>query len=490
MTTPWVDPNTHGWVHHPRDNADWSKLLDDYGASPAEPLANVFAAARVNRCRTVVVENRYVDPDYRSEYSAFWSHRFLDRPAFARRLHFFSRRITHAQLHRLPEDHGYLGYATLRPIAPGLVGRTMIAPPARLVAKATMTLATDQVSLWGNELTVRAAPFCEQDCEYLRCAHAAAWMCHYYAACRGLVGRRLTAELVDLTPLSGTGDRALPSKGLYPHQLQSIFGGTGQPAMFYGISNLPSVEGVDDPPKEYEADGETPRAAGLYDTRIFSVVCRYLNAGFPVLVGTIDHAFVIVGWYRERQDRIRFVICDDQHGPYEIVKSPFSDRRAPWHTLMIPLPPKVYLSAEVAESTAHFLIRAWASNPIAQPEWRTLAAELVADENNISRRTFLRSNVGYKKMLDSQGRGEDAVRALRLARLPHWVWVFEAHDRKLRAAGKPSVLAEVVFDSTSRDGAPYWLAMSLPGFTLTSPPDGGTPDAVQTPHRPWRTHLV
>ncbi len=341
--------------------------------------------------------------------------------------------------------------------------------------------------MWGNELEVRAAPFCEQDVEYLRCAHAAAWVCHYYAACQGLVGRRLTAELVDLTPRSGTVDRALPSKGLYPHQLQSIFGATGQPALFYGISNLPSVEGVEDPATEYMPDGKTPRPAGLYDTRIFSIICRYLNAGFPVLVGTVDHAFVIVGWYRERGDRIRFVVCDDQHGPYEIISSPFTDRRAPWQTLLVPLPPKVYLSAEVAESTTHFLIRAWASNKIALAGWKSLANGLVA--GNISLRTFLRSNVGYKSKLVQQNRGPDAVRALRLARLSHWVWVVEAHDRKLRDAGKPSVLAEVVYDSTSSDGRPYWLAMSLPGFTLTSPPDDGKPAAVTTPHRPWRSHL-
>jgi hypothetical protein len=488
---PWVDPDTHGWVHHPRTAADWEKLLSEHGAAPDAPLASVFRAVRANRCRTVIVENRYVDPDYRSEYSAFWSHRFLDRPAFARRLHFFRRRIPDERVHHLPANHGYLGYCTLRPLAHGLVGRTMIAPPDRLSAKkATLTLATDKVSLWGNALEVRAAPFCEQDLEYLRCAHAAAWMCHYYATCEGLVGRKLTSELVALTPVSGNVDRALPSKGLYPHQLQAIFGATGQPALFYGISHLPSVEGVVDPAPKTEHDGKTPVDPGLYDTRIFSVLCRYLNAGFPVLVGTIDHAFVVVGWYREHGNRIRFVVCDDQRGPYEVVNSPFTDRRAPWRTLMVPLPPKVYLSGEVAESTTHYLIRAWASNAIALPEWKLLADALTRKESKeISLRTFLRSNLEYKGRLDEQGRGADAVRALRLARLPHWVWVVEAHDRKRREEGKPSVLAEVVYDSTSSDNTPFWLAMSMPGFTTTSPPDQGKPEAVQTPLHPWRTHL-
>jgi hypothetical protein len=213
-----------------------------------------------------------------------------------------------------------------------------------------------------------------------------------------------------------------------------------------------------------------------------------LNAGFPVLVGTADHAFVIVGWFRERGTRIRFVVCDDQHGPYEVVTSPFTHRRAPWRTLMVPLPPKVYLSGEVAESTTHFLIRAWAANTVAIPEWRTLAERLARKE--ISLRTFLRSNVGYKAAVADQGRSEDTLRALRLARLPHWVWVVEAQDRTLREQGKPCVVAEVVYDSTSSDSTPYWLAMSMPGFTLTSPPDDGKPDATATPFKPWRSQLA
>ena len=77
-------------------------------------------------------ENRYVDPDYRSEYSAFWSQRFPTRPAFGRRLHFFRRLIRDEQLASLdPNTAGFVGYSTLKPITPGRVGRTVLAPPPR-----------------------------------------------------------------------------------------------------------------------------------------------------------------------------------------------------------------------------------------------------------------------------------------------------------------------------------------------------------------------
>jgi hypothetical protein len=169
---PWVDPDSHGWLHTPESGADWDALLQRYSASPSEPLARVFAIARANRCLSVVEENRYVDADYRSEYSAFWSQRFARTPAFGRRLHFFRRRIRDEQLSRLPTDAGYLGYTVLKPISPGRVGRTVLVPPRRL-RRATLTMATDEISLFGTQLRVTGAPFCEQDGEYLRCAHAA-----------------------------------------------------------------------------------------------------------------------------------------------------------------------------------------------------------------------------------------------------------------------------------------------------------------------------
>jgi hypothetical protein len=335
-------------------------------------------------------------------------------------------------VHAIPESAGYLGYSTLKPIMPGRVGRTMMIPPPRLT-KATLTMANDKISLFGSSFEVTGSPFFEQDTEYLVCAHAAAWMCHYHATLvRGLVGRRNAAELVGLAPAI-YHERALPSPGLRLNQLQAVFGATGQSAIFYGIGALPTVEGVETPIPKFDPAGHL-RDAGYWDTRLFSVICPYLNAGFPVMVATTDHAFVIVAWYRDGK-RIRFVACDDTNGPYEVITSPFTDAPAPWQAIIVPLPPKVYLSGEMAESTTHMQIRAYARSPMAVPSWQDLASRLTAG-TDIGLRTFLRSNVAYKCVLPEQDRGDEAVRALRLARLPHWVWVVEAHDRNARSARK------------------------------------------------------
>jgi hypothetical protein len=485
----WVDLDTHGWVVEPKTNADWDALAGEYGGNNTTPFTQVLRVVRDSGCRSVVVENRYVDLDYRSEYSAFWSHRFGATPAFARRLHFFTSVVKDERLHDLPADAGYLGYSVIRPLPSGAVGRTMIAAPPALDG-ATLTLTSDEVTLFGNRLTVDAAPFCQQDGDFLRCAHAAAWMCHYTAARRRLVARQQVARLVEVTPTMLSVERALPSKGLTLNQLQAIFEAFGQPALFYGLTKMPKVPGVDNP-------APVPNThPGKWDTRIFSVICRYLNSGFPVLIGTEDHAFVVVGWFLDGNE-IRFVVNDDQQGPYQVVDFPFADVRGTWRAIMVPLPPSVLLSGETAEGRAHFILRALGSSPNADPLWAELATKLVTKVNGkaeVSLRTILCDASAYKRKLDSRNLDPDVMRLLRLARLPHYVWVVEAHDRAARRAGDPSVVAEVIFDSTTSDNdlsppEESMLALLMPKFAIALPPDGGRSDAVSTGDHRWSSSL-
>ena len=59
------------------------------------------------------------------------------------------------------------------------------------------------------------------------------------------------------------------------------------------------LAGVETPVAPLPAEGQRAPHPGAWDTRLFSIICRYLNSGFPVLVGTTNHAFTLVGWYRE-----------------------------------------------------------------------------------------------------------------------------------------------------------------------------------------------
>ncbi|HEX8753777.1 MAG TPA: hypothetical protein VF731_10215 [Solirubrobacterales bacterium] len=459
---PWV-PDTHGWTYRPRSDAEWLDISAAYGAGPGSPLARVLGVAREGGCRTVVVENRYIDVDYRSEYSAFWSLKFDARSPFCHRLHFFTAELDDDALFRLPKAPGYLGYSVVRPVEYGRVGRTVLAPPPHL-GSATLTEVNDAVTLFGNLLKVRGVPFCEQDSEFLRCAQAAAWICHYTAARHGQVGRRSTAQIVELSPTMLSPERALPSQGMTLNQLQAVFGSLNQPAMFYGLSNMPRVPGVPDssPPAEH------PNAPpGLWDKRMLSVICRYLNSGFPVLIGAQDHAFVLVGWFRDEDGRTVFVACDDQVGPYEVIADPFAHYKAPWDSIMIPLPPRVFLSGESAEGKAHSVFRSVFEQT---EELGDMAERLMAEE--IVLRTVLLEGAELKRRVETLTSSEEVLRLIRYARLPHWVWVVEAHDKSLCATG-PCVVATAIFDGTSYDRSPPVDILSVPGLVAVYPPDQG-----------------
>ena len=129
------------------------------------PFERIVQIARQLGTTSVVVERRYIDHDYRSEHSHFYSTTFKRFPSVCHQLHFFTKQVD-PDLRNLREaSEGYRGYSVMRPLPSAPVGRTLIAPPPDLKG-ATLCLGTDTVHLWGHTLSVRAMPFVSQDKEY------------------------------------------------------------------------------------------------------------------------------------------------------------------------------------------------------------------------------------------------------------------------------------------------------------------------------------
>lgn len=429
------------------------------------PLRAILKLARENSCASVVVEERYIDPDYRSEYSLFWSRRFEDRPAVAKRVHFFGRQLQAAQLHALPEDADYLGYMVLRPTALGPVGRTVIKPPHTIGPRAVLCTVVDRPSLFGCVLRVEGVPFCQQDGELLRCAHAAAWICHYVAQYRGLIGRRTTAAIAQMPSTEFSRHRPLPSNGLTGEQLQSIFSAIGLPAFFYDAQDPP------DPPAPLPKASNGRRATKQQDLewenamrreRLLRVACKYINSGFPVVVlteGEENHAFTLVGW-EKTEDGVRLYASDDIDSPYEKIDDVLvdQDKYGKWVGIMLPLPEKVFLTGEAAEQAAWNIAEGGSklerpNNP-QEEDFVALAGRFEHLKAGISVRTMLIEGRELKARLTEKDRGDELLTLYRLSHLPHWVWLVEFHDPEARDRGEPCVVAEILFDSTSHDDKP------------------------------------
>lgn len=471
--TDWYEPDP-AWVISPADDQEWDEALARYrGSTNDGPFNRCIEIARAHGAKHVLIETRFPDVDYRSEHHALYARVFTDVHAYTHRLHFFAGDIG-PDMTALPDGHGYIGYVIVRPVTTGVVSRAMLPPPPG--GPVSQCAVRETIHLFGQSLTVRGMPFTQQDSRLGACAHAAAWMCHYTAVLRGDVGRRARADFaLEADQSLGIG-RAVPTKGLTIFQIADLMRRFGLPAEFHFMGNLPTsalpwVRHEPQPPKD------DPNAdPGTWDSRVFAVLCWYLNGGYPVIVGTKDHAFVIVGWSRDPDNpgRIQFTRHDDQQGPYLTVENPLDDKvtnpvrydYGPWQTLQVPLPPDLWLEPDAAERTGGIALRG-ASAKVAG----ILAArgedvedlDTLIDQHRLAMRTYPILSETFKAVLPNLGMDPVHVSEYRQLRLPRHVWVVEAVDRAKRAAGEPCVVGEMILDATSAQFSPEMLATRVHG---------------------------
>lgn len=451
------------------DDSAWGSLAQRYSASNSTPLLRCLQVARDGGATTLVVETRYIDLDFRSELSAFYSRTFQSIEDSTHRLHFFRASLAAEQLWNLPTNHGYLGYIIIRPSKLGRVGRTVLAPPPE-IRDGIRTAVTDRVHFFGQALEVEGVPFIQQDAQLGRCAHAAAWVCHYSAHLRGDVGRRVTGDFSLRANPSLSMGRPVPSSGLTLIQISDLLRQFDLPPIHYNVRDLPTEQLVPwarpDPTPPVDEPDKHP---GFWDSRLIRICCRYLNSGLPVLATNSNHAFVLCGYERQSRvdepDWITFYRHDDQRGPYLRVDNVLDDRDpdsdyiySPWEALIVPVPEKLWLPPEPVESLGGQLLQRLEARIGEGSKLQTLI-----DAQRLALRTYAIAANEFKRGL--LGRKIDAtiMREYRLARWPRYVWVVEAVDRDLRASGASCVHGEAIFDGTSSELSPICLALHIPG---------------------------
>lgn len=495
-----ADPETFRWDEpypfdllevDPDADDDWKALFLEYARSsdPWPPSGSdrsffrCLEVVRANRAQTILVETRYIDSDYRSEYAALYAGAFEHFEDSTRRLHFFSTAISEDEVWRLsePQTESYLGYIVIRPQLRGIVGRTMLRPPL-LMREAVRTAVSENVHLFGQKLTVRAVPFVQQDARLGSCAHAAAWMCHYsaYRGDRG-VSRKTIAEFSGaVNPGLGVG-RTLPSTGLTLHQMSDVLTGFGLAPVHYEVVKL----GDDDRPDEWHG-----RHTGVPGA-LARTCCRYLNSGLPLLIvlrqhGAGLHAIACCGY--ERSDDypagVRFIANDDRRGPYLWVTDPLNDldpvtnATYTWEQILAPVPRKLWLSGEAAErkgcsqilNAARAVATANKDRPSEQQVQRPDLILALFEEDELSVRTYASDSSRFKERMRKATTDPAVLREISLVRLPRYVWVVEMIDRRRRREPNLCVLGAIVMDATSDDLDPRVLITYLPGILAIPKP--------------------
>lgn len=411
---------------------DFLRLASLYEGIEPGLFHALIGRARDAGARTVIAEHRYVDADYRSEHSAFYSTTYRRYPSIAHRLHFFADDRTELdhpsdRPSQFPSDT-YLGYSVMRPVPAAPVGRTLIAPPNELEPHVSCR-ATDKVNLFGSELEVSAAPYMSQDAQLGVCVHVTAWVIAYYH--HQVLGgqRRLPSEISGAVPLHTSRRVPVPSEGLTIAQLAAILDAIDLPPIVYSASAL-----ADD------------------DEDLFTICCRYLNSGLPVIVAGGNHAWVLVGYRRIATSagvRIEFIRQNDQAAPYELVSDPQADqpRYRPWDYLVVPLPRKLYVSGERAERAALAKLRDTLGQS-GHADDRTNLDKLDRGLLKVRSTALLSNDFKAETATPDRPMSPTLAAAYQWMPMPRWIWAVELVEAAGLDSGRPCVVGEVLIDAT------------------------------------------
>jgi hypothetical protein len=391
------------------------------------------------------------------------------------------------------------------------------------------TIVEEDIQLFGCSIKARGVPFMEQNGHMLRCAHVVAWQCHYTAVLRGFVPRRPSAAFFQAGSLYRDGNRRYPSRGLTANAIVELLGRFDLPP---DVSDLQRLK-VTQPMQSYHRPELAERdVTGWWRHNVTAEVCRYLNSGMPLALTIPDHAVTICGYLRARHmkddaivsiysdpdrveystwgatantsaadDVVAFIIHDDQRGPYclvtvdhllELMTISTGNQlsRGLSGSLITPRPHSVWLTGSEAEDLGWKFFETKLQQIREEPRFLSALASssgaevrsLVLEElqaldellraRELAVRSYVATTDDFKLSFARRCGDDDATRAVRLARMPRFIWVVEALERGHRR-DKP-VVAQVVLDASgTSDRRAAALIVQLRGVLLIAEPSWG-----------------
>ena len=379
--------------------------------------------------KALIVEAPYVDKDYRSTYYNYYAKKGLRYNPYCVRLHCFKEIpkldehlvLSHRQGvgYEAQLNRDYLGFIVVRPLQRAAIGRTVLAPSAISGFKGNVIWSEHIVHLLGRRFTVRGYPYMQQHTDIAVCAHVACWsiLRHYSER----YARHAEYLMHDITAMASAEDPGglLPSRGLEVENARSILakGGT-----------YPDV------------CTKTEIRRGRDDEVFYRSLMSYVASGFPLFAAmeNREHAITVVGYgleygtkpalkpsnnrYRYAWDYVQsLVVMDDNHPPYRTVNvsnTPqlgYSIRDIT--SFIVPLPDKVYLSAEAVMQHLENLFAG--AGPFKFPK----RSEMVI-------RTLLCTSAGFQMhLLKNRSAIPDTLfQACMELSMPQFIWLAEICD--------------------------------------------------------------
>lgn len=457
---------------------------------------------------SVLCESNYIDADFQSLSSCWYSKSFKQLPNLCCRVHFAREELSkQTLLNNEFQDTSYLGYAVLTPLNTGRVGRTVVSPWVNTVQSNGDTCfpvflsAPSTVHIYGRRLVACGAPFISQDAMVMVCAQAAIWMAlnymHFKHGSNGL--KRVLPDQITTAATDGLtwAGRLLPSGGLTAEHIANALSNLGHPSI------------VD------------TRREDAFDWKPLNWILKYIDSNIPIILALWHppHAVVVVGAllgcnnYSDisTDDQITsldnwiggLIINDDNLGPYKIMpcdegqlthlRTEYSDLlpvSGTWESidhisaLFIPLPQEVSIQArhiDVILKQQVFRIRGQnrilsrlleqadeTSRPVLFRFMLTLLGHV--DNDRIVTRSYLIPSMEYLQAINNKGEYPKAlVSFYKKQQFPTYIWVSELYlqsDIQSQNVPERRALGEVILDASANKYDPSWLFVHVGGLIL------------------------
>ena len=397
--------------------------------------------------KAVLIEENYVDKDYRSTYYNFYSKKGLRYRTDCVRLHFFdgtvrfdrkTLRLVSSVDQRLT-DH-YFGYMVLRPTGIVTIARTVLSPDVRSGARGRIITANHKVHVLGYKLEVEGFPSMDQHHDIAVCAHVACWsVLRHYSEAYSIYREFLTYDITMMAQEFDPGG-LVPSKGLQLSHAERVFQEAGTfPVLIARRKDVRT------------------------DASFYRQLLAYVESGFPLFAAmqSKQHAVAIIGYewraplvttvrgMRYAWDEVEsFAVVDDNTLPYLSIPIkggvPYSAEDV--DSFIVALPEKVFYPADAVDRVAPTLFKL-----------RHLV-DLPAKDGVVIR-YFMTTGSGFRQFVRSRESEFDPKLLETIMSLPfaQFIWIVEFATKSQWAVGQ--VAARAVIDATASlmDVMPLWL---------------------------------
>lgn len=468
----------------------WTDLEAFLGAGQGNALitSNIVRHLHELGARSALIDDDYIDRDFSEAFSAYYAKTFKRHSKVCKRILFFSCELGFLATETVEEAarsleginaESFLGFIVFRPISKSPISQAILRPPVapanyerHLLVRARYT-----AHILGAELSIESVPMTQQDSRVGACAQASIWVSarHIHARHRGPWLSTVSITDAAITRSESQVNSTLPagSEFLTVNNTVAAFRAAGREPLIYAAN--------------MDAAGQFQWGNSL---RPQEIINRYVDSGIPVSVwvkfpqSSIAHSVVVTGQVLapkapatlpQRPTRAEycsaFLMNDDQQGPnLRLPAGPACSIGDVQHNvqdstivLIIPLPSKVYLPAETAETLAwamldHY-VTDWPSHKTrnadglgkSEASGDSVAAAHAA--NKIVARTYLTYGWKYKHRAIRNNLSASVKQIVRDLDVPRYVYVTE-FSLTLQLDGKEladrRIIAHVAVDATAK----------------------------------------